>query len=100
MALPKKAYYRQRAHSNPLVDAHFEVPLSPDHMNWTELYPELHAEAAEKGICPPQVRFVDVGCGFGGLTVRLAETYPEKLVCGMEIRQKVSGELVLIKVPI
>lgn len=33
---------------------------------------------------------MDVGCGFGGLTIRLAEAYPEKLVCGMEIRQKVS----------
>ena len=32
--LPKKAMYRQRAHSNPLVDAHFDIPLSPDHMNW------------------------------------------------------------------
>jgi tRNA (guanine-N7-)-methyltransferase len=69
-------------------------------MNWEELYPELHAEAAEKGISPPQVHFVDIGCGFGGLTVRLAETYPEKLVCGMEIRQKVSGELAPVKIAI
>lgn len=39
---------------------------------------------------PPTVDFVDVGCGFGGLTVRLAEAYPDKLVVGMEIRHKVS----------
>jgi len=32
-----------------------------------------------------------VGCGFGGLTVRLAEAYPDKLVLGMELRDKVSG---------
>jgi tRNA (guanine-N7-)-methyltransferase len=31
-----------------------------------------------------------VGCGFGGLTIRLAEAFPDKLVCGMEIREKVS----------
>ena len=56
------------------------------------MYPELHAEAEEKGLTSPQVDFVDVGCGFGGLTVRLAEAYPDKLVAGMEIRAKVSGE--------
>lgn len=36
------------------------------------------------------VKFVDVGMGFGGLTVALAELFPEKLVLGMEIRAKVS----------
>ncbi len=50
----------------------------------------MYAEAAANGTPPPQVDFVDVGCGFGGLTVGLAEAYPDKLVCGMEIRQKVS----------
>lgn len=40
---------------------------------------------------PPQVDFADVGCGFGGLTVRLAEAYPDKLVLGMELRDKVTG---------
>ena len=38
------------------------------------------------------MEFADVGCGFGGLTVRLAEAYPDKLVLGMELRDKVSGE--------
>ena len=35
------------------------------------------------------VKFLDVGMGFGGLTVALAELFPEKLVLGMEIRAKV-----------
>ena len=35
------------------------------------------------------VRHLDVGMGFGGLTVALAEIFPEKLVLGMEIRAKV-----------
>lgn len=34
--------------------------------------------------------FADVGCGFGGLTVRLAEAFPDKLVLAMELRDKVS----------
>ena len=55
-------------------------------------YPELHAAAAARGEAPPSVDFADVGCGFGGLTVRLAEAYPDKLVMGMELREKVTGE--------
>lgn len=55
-----------------------------------DYYPELWKEAAEKSQEPPRVDFVDVGCGFGGLTVRLAETYPQKIVLGMEIRTKVA----------
>ena len=35
------------------------------------------------------MRFVDVGCGFGGLTVTLAALFPDKLVLGLEIRAKV-----------
>ena len=54
-------------------------------------YPEAYAAAAEHGKAPPQVEFADVGCGFGGLTVRLAEAYPDKLVLGMELRDKVTG---------
>lgn len=53
-------------------------------------FPELYAEAAEKQQDPPRVDFVDVGCGFGGMTIKLAEEFPDKLVVGMEIRQKVS----------
>ena len=36
-----------------------------------------------------EVRHVDVGCGFGGLTVALAALFPDKLVLGLEIRAKV-----------
>lgn len=32
-----------------------------------------------------------MGCGFGGLVVRLAPLYPDKLVLGMELRDKVTG---------
>lgn len=38
-----------------------------------------------------QVRFVDVGCGFGGLLIRLAPLYPEKLMLGFELRDKVGS---------
>lgn len=31
---PRKQMYRMRAHSNPLNDATFPVPLSPAHHEW------------------------------------------------------------------
>ena len=37
----------------------------------------------------PEVKFVDVGCGFGGLLVKLAPLYPDTLMLGMELRDKV-----------
>ena len=69
----------------------FSVLLVYDNNNRQDEYPELYAEAAERGVPPPKVDFVDVGCGFGGLTVLLAEAYPDKLVVGMEIREKLAG---------
>jgi hypothetical protein len=143
---PRKQMYRMRAHSNPLNDATFPVPLSPDQHDWCAAacslppvgcvfciaaaslpvppsplscspspplslplgtcptpqpthrashYPELFAEAAAKGAPAPRVDFADVGCGFGGLTVGLADAYPDKVVLGMELRDKVTGAPVL-----
>jgi tRNA (guanine-N7-)-methyltransferase len=39
----------------------------------------------------PQVRFLDVGCGYGGLLVALGSKFPEKLMLGMEIREQVTN---------
>jgi tRNA (guanine-N7-)-methyltransferase len=36
-----------------------------------------------------EVRIADVGCGFGGMSVALAEIFPDKLVLGLEIRDPV-----------
>ncbi len=79
--MPQKRFYRQRAHANPIADHCFDYPKRPDLMNWRELYP-----AIEK----PVVRFLDIGCGYGGLVVELAQMFPDKLVLGLEIRVKVS----------
>ena len=80
--LPQKRFYRQRAHSNPLADHTFSYPARPNLMDWRTLFP-----AWEQG---KAVRFLDVGCGYGGLLVRLSELYPDTLVLGVEIRVKVS----------
>ena len=80
---PQKKFYRQRAHCNPLShnDA-FEYPLKPDVMDWTkEYFPGMPSGTV------PSV--LDIGCGFGGLTLALASILPDKVIMGMEIRAKV-----------
>jgi tRNA (guanine-N7-)-methyltransferase len=59
---------------------------------------ECPIEYAEQAIAPqlngragPAVRFLDVGCGFGGLLVALGPQFPDKLVLGMEIREQVTN---------
>jgi tRNA (guanine-N7-)-methyltransferase len=79
-ALPKKRYYRQRAHSNPFSDHKLDYPTSPEDMDWTKLYPNNEIP----------VTIADIGCGYGGLTVSLAEEFPEKRILGMEIRVQVT----------
>jgi tRNA (guanine-N7-)-methyltransferase len=78
--MPKKKFYRQRAHCNPLShnDA-FYYPRTPDLMDWKEYFPS--------GTRPT---VLDIGCGFGGLTVSLATLLPEETILGMEIRAKVT----------
>jgi len=77
--LPQKRFYRQRAHSNPIADHCFDYPVRPEKMDWSEMYPVAG-----------QVEFADIGCGYGGLLVRLSPMFPDTLMLGMEIRVKVS----------
>ena len=56
-------------------------------MDWTlEFFPEM-----PPGTVPT---VLDVGCGFGGLTMALATLVPDKVIMGMEIRAKVRTNLV------
>lgn len=128
--LPQKKFYRARAHSNPLSDAQFSVPISPSEFDWSSYFPAFFPQAGSgtpagsKGpdsssaaqeaggpepprqqdgattsggggggapaAVPPLVRFADVGCGFGGLMVTLSPMFPDTLMVGMELRDKVS----------
>ncbi|PHH51124.1 tRNA (guanine-N(7)-)-methyltransferase [Ceratocystis fimbriata CBS 114723] len=97
--LPRKRFYRQRAHANPFSDHDLVYPISPRHMDWSVYYPDFVAEGAnvgdvnDLGLPKPitkKVEVVDIGCGFGGLLVSLAPLLPETLMLGMEIRTKVA----------
>ncbi|KAL7079019.1 hypothetical protein ACQ4LE_001617 [Meloidogyne hapla] len=79
---PQKRFYRQRAHSNPMSDHDLVYPISPKKMNWSELF------SSPANNCLPQ--FADIGCGYGGLLVRLSPMFPDIMMVGMEIRVKVS----------
>ncbi|RYY82007.1 hypothetical protein EON63_14245 [archaeon] len=80
---PQKRFFRSRAHCNPLShNDSFAYPLNPDQVPWQDIYPNIPAEQRV-------VRILDMGMGFGGLTVKLSELFPTTLVLGMEIRAKV-----------
>lgn len=101
-SLPKKRYYRQRAHSNPFSDHKLDYPVSPEEMDWSTLYHPLSEAEKEKILEKnPQVQIqpytgevpvtiADVGCGYGGLTVTLAARFPQQRILGMEIRVQVT----------
>jgi tRNA (guanine-N7-)-methyltransferase len=70
-----------------------DVPPSPDEMDWHKHYPQYFSEALssdEKNReSTTEVSIADIGCGFGGLSVKLAAMFPEKLILGLEIRPRV-----------
>ncbi|XP_062842757.1 tRNA (guanine-N(7)-)-methyltransferase [Trichomycterus rosablanca] len=90
--MPQKRYYRQRAHSNPMADHSFDYPVSPDQMDWSELYPQyFRSDGDQTGtLNTAKVEFADIGCGYGGLLVELSPLFPDQLILGLEIRVKVS----------
>ncbi|XP_041367813.1 tRNA (guanine-N(7)-)-methyltransferase-like [Gigantopelta aegis] len=97
MDLPKKKYYRQRAHSNPISDHSLDYPNKPEEMDWGAYYP-LQIGSSNSPGCHgdqnKQVEFADIGCGYGGLLVQLSPLFPETLMLGMEIRVKVSDYVI------
>eukprot|EP00388_Colpodella_angusta_P006449 GDKJ01019072.1.p1 GENE.GDKJ01019072.1~~GDKJ01019072.1.p1 ORF type:complete len:291 (+),score=62.12 GDKJ01019072.1:127-873(+) len=53
----------------------FYTKKQPDHLN---------------GAASRHPDWLDIGCGFGGLSVTLGEKFPQKLILALEIREKVS----------
>ncbi|KAL2262730.1 hypothetical protein VTK26DRAFT_268 [Humicola hyalothermophila] len=108
--LPRKKFYRQRAHANPFSDHQLIYPPHPDQMDWSTLYPDYVVDEPQgqqqtpspetllnQSLAPVKpkrlkqdVEVADIGCGFGGLLVALAPMMPDTLVLGLEIRVSVT----------
>jgi len=90
--MPQKRFYRCRAHCNPLSHNDiFEYPTHPNLMNWSDHFPILkHEDHNHQQQNSPSPDVLDIGCGFGGLTVALATLLPTKRILGIEIRPKVA----------
>ena len=118
--MPQKKFYRSRAHCNPLsFNEAFEYPTSPELMDWIEdHYPEhpllmmtkatkQHHAATDdfhhhnetspsfsfsSSSSPENIQpnVLDIGCGFGGLTLALSNALPNHTILGLEIRTKVT----------
>ncbi|XP_074559466.1 tRNA (guanine-N(7)-)-methyltransferase-like [Curcuma longa] len=92
--LARKRFYRARAHNNPLSDSHFPKPISPAEFDYSHHYPHFFPPSREHhkndGEPSPKVKFADIGCGFGGLLVGLSPLFPDTLMLGMELRDKVT----------
>ncbi|KAK4048539.1 tRNA (guanine-N(7)-)-methyltransferase (tRNA(m7G46)-methyltransferase) [Microbotryomycetes sp. JL201] len=95
MGMPRKRFYRQRAHANPLSISNLDYPASPDSMDWSLHFPRYFskpgdADERRQDGSSHRVEFADVGCGFGGLLVSLAPMFPKTLMVGLEIRGQVT----------
>jgi tRNA (guanine-N7-)-methyltransferase len=82
--LPKKKFYRQRAHANPFSDHQLAYPTTPETMDWSLYYPEFVPNGKQEGVSKlsKDVEVADIGCGFGGLLVALAPKLPDTLLLG------------------
>ncbi|KAI1337060.1 putative methyltransferase [Xylariaceae sp. FL0016] len=109
--MPRKKFYRQRAHANPFSDHNLVYPTIPDDMDWSSFFPAFVADdcqhqgqtaeaqptestelssSTEPKALTKVVEVVDIGCGYGGLLMALAPTMPNTLLLGMEIRTQVT----------
>ncbi|TPX33416.1 hypothetical protein SeMB42_g07486 [Synchytrium endobioticum] len=90
--LPMKRFFRQRAHMNPLADYDMKYPVTPEDHDWHAFYPAFFPSPSATDVPlqhQKQVEFADIGCGYGGLMIALSPLFPDKLILGMEIRDKV-----------
>ena len=65
------------------------MSISPCHVDYSLHYPQFFSSFNQID-SSKKIHFVDIGCGFGGLLISLSTLFPETLMIGMELRDKVS----------
>jgi len=107
--MPKKSKFRMHAHINPFGALTWPVPQNTKFVDWslhypaffglennnegkivtnTGKYPLNYDDKPTHGL-PKAPTILDIGCGYGGLCFALAPHFPNDLILGMEIRDKV-----------
>lgn len=98
-----------RAHINPLNSTPYPYPPHHSYVDWkghfplhfggtqqdslkpyanTVDYPSFYEKPRDYDLKGKTVEVIDIGCGYGGLLFALAPVFPDKLILGMEIRDK------------
>jgi len=109
---PIKAKFRMRAHINPLNDTPWPFPINPNDVDWSLHFPKSYGKSTKEnldlylnteefpisyvdrvnddfnGSNGKTCTIADIGCGYGGLLFGLGKAFPEKLILGVEIRDK------------
>lgn len=88
---------RVRPHCNPLADEGFEYPARPQEVPWHDMFPKYFDKDHAPTVQEAQVKYLDVGCAYGGLLMSLAPQFKRihgdgahtRLLMGIEIREKV-----------
>jgi len=108
--MPKKGLHRTHAHINPFNPLHIAHPKNPSYVDWsihypsayglpnpgeivvnTKNYPVPNDYKTQPGHVEPRTpEILDIGCGYGGLMFQLIRGFPNKLILGLEIRDKVA----------
>ena len=111
--LPKSVKFRTRQHVNPLNNFDYEVPSSPESIDWSFHFPLAHGlqnglikegntsrfpsnynsknQFANKSI---NIDILDIGWGYGSLLLQLSMLYQNDIIFGMEIREKVTDYVI------
>ena len=100
------------AHINPFNPLHEAHPLNHHYVDWSQHYPTFYGlkQDDSRVVCNtkkypiqdryktlieledrPQPVILDVGCGYGGLLFQLTRAFPDKLILGLEIRDKLTN---------
>jgi len=100
-----------RAHINPFNEVTIAVPKNPEYAQWQLHYPsffgipnnnddrivvntgKFQIPYETKASNPKQLAptILDIGCGYGGLMFALTKHYPDNLILGQEIRDKIAN---------
>ena len=107
--MPKKNEHRMHAHINPFQHLTWPTPLNPRFSDWSLHYPSFYGipennqdkivantkqyplsyEKEDPSLSTKNPTILDVGCGYGGLMFELTKGFPDELILGLEIRDKV-----------